>query len=637
MAVLPVILYHAGFGAFSGGYIGVDVFFVISGYLISTIIMDDLDKGRFSLAGFYERRARRIFPALFLVVFACIPVAWLWMTAGEMRDFARSLIFVSVSATNFLFWRKTGYFDQAAELNPLLHTWSLAVEEQFYILFPLFLMLGWRLGKRKTLLILAALFALSLSAAQIGSTQFPSAAFYLLPTRAWELSLGVFCAFALRRGIQVQARAANALSALGLGLIAAAIFGFDAQTPTPSLYTLAPNLGVCLIILFARPGTITQLFLSRKPLVGTGLISYSSYLWHQPIFAFYRVLGGPDDGTGSTYLGLALLSFILGYLTWDLVEKPFRGRSRFSRSFIVSSSAVLVAALLGFGIWGYASRGFVMPLGIRADPHGEVVALAFADAADVMVIGDSHAARLVPGLRKAVSGEVADLSSAGCIPFYDVDRYDSRFVKGACAKAMNAALDAFAASPNYRNLVLTSMGPVYLDGTPLPGKSDRRTVGQGVELLGRPDITDPWAVFETGLRTTLERLSRLEDRTIIVAIDVPELGLDYGCGAVAQQKRIRIAGLVLRDAVKPYQPIDPADCKIPRADYERRAGRYRNLVVDVAREFPSVKVFDPVDVLCDDAWCYGYREDEGYFYSDSDHLNPNGSTLVANHLAKLLH
>ena len=166
IAVVPVILFHAGFETFSGGFVGVDVFFVISGYLITSIILAELEQGKFSIVNFYERRARRILPALFLVMLVCIPFAWLWLLPSDMKDFSQSLVAVAVFASNILFWRESGYFDTAAELKPLLHTWSLAVEEQYYVLFPLFLMLFWRLGKRWILGTLGLVFVASLAVAQ---------------------------------------------------------------------------------------------------------------------------------------------------------------------------------------------------------------------------------------------------------------------------------------------------------------------------------------------------------------------------------------------------------------------------------------------------------------------------------------
>lgn len=178
VAVVPVILFHAGFSIFSGGFVGVDIFFVISGYLITTIIMSELEAGTFSLLRFYERRARRILPALFLVVLCCLLPAWVFLTPLHMQDFAQSLVAVTLFSSNILFWQESGYFNQAAELKPLLHTWSLAVEEQYYILFPLFLMMMWRWGRKLTLDTLVVVFILSLGAAHWSAYFVPKAAFF---------------------------------------------------------------------------------------------------------------------------------------------------------------------------------------------------------------------------------------------------------------------------------------------------------------------------------------------------------------------------------------------------------------------------------------------------------------------------
>lgn len=190
LAVLPVILFHAGFTTFSGGYVGVDIFFVISGYLITTIIVDEMDKGSFSLLNFYERRARRILPALFFVMLCTLPFAWFWMLPQDLKIFSQSLVAVPIFGSNVLFWLTGGYFDTASELKPLLHTWSLAVEEQYYVLFPVFLMLAWKLGKKWIISLLALVAIVSVIAAQWGSATHPSFTLYLLPTRAFEILIG---------------------------------------------------------------------------------------------------------------------------------------------------------------------------------------------------------------------------------------------------------------------------------------------------------------------------------------------------------------------------------------------------------------------------------------------------------------
>ena len=186
-AVIPVILFHAGFSTFSGGFVGVDMFFVISGFLITSIIMKDVEQGSFSFRGFYERRARRILPALFLMLVLCMPIAWLWMQPSEMKSFLAGVIAVCLFVSNFLFWQQSDYFGTEAELEPLIHTWSLAVEEQFYIIFPISILMLWRLGRRKLVWSIAMAAVLSLAFSQYASIYHSSANFYLLPSRAWEL------------------------------------------------------------------------------------------------------------------------------------------------------------------------------------------------------------------------------------------------------------------------------------------------------------------------------------------------------------------------------------------------------------------------------------------------------------------
>ena len=234
LAVIPVILFHAGFEYFGGGYIGVDIFFVISGYLITTILIDDLENKKFSIINFYERRARRILPALFFMMLVCIPFAWMWMMPSHFKDFAQSLTAVSVFASNILFWKESGYFSVTAEMKPLLHTWSLAVEEQYYLIFPIFLFLAWRFGKNKVFQIIVILAVISLALSEWGWGNQSMANFYLAPTRAWEIFTGSITAFIInKRGVQAN----NTLSLIGFSAIVFSIFAYDKSTPFPSLYT----------------------------------------------------------------------------------------------------------------------------------------------------------------------------------------------------------------------------------------------------------------------------------------------------------------------------------------------------------------------------------------------------------------
>ncbi|MAK59583.1 MAG: acyltransferase [Ponticaulis sp.] len=349
LAVVPVILFHAGFELFSGGYVGVDVFFVISGYLITTILITEHDEGRFSLINFYERRARRILPALLFVILCCLPFAWMWLLPDDLIDFGKSLLATALFSSNIYFWMDSDYFATASELKPLLHTWSLAVEEQFYIFFPLALMVFWRFGKRFLIGLFALAFIVSLGMSHWAAYNKPDANFFLLPTRAWELLIGSVCAFWLqKRALPAASTLSQLLGLSGICLIIYSIVFFDGSTPFPSLYALVPTVGTALIILFAGKNTLTGALLSLKPMVGIGLISYSAYLWHQPIFAFAR-LRSLLEPSHTLMLGLSVLSLVLAFFSWKFVEAPFRNRKRISRNSTLSlgASGVLASALAG--------------------------------------------------------------------------------------------------------------------------------------------------------------------------------------------------------------------------------------------------------------------------------------------------
>lgn len=360
LAVLPVILFHAGLAGFSGGFVGVDVFFVISGYLITTILVSDLVQGRFSIARFYERRARRILPAFFFVVLACLPFMWLWLLASDMKDFSRSLVAVSVFASNILFWKEINYFDNATDLKPLLHTWSLAVEEQFYVFFPLLLAALWRVRRRWLVLLVALIAVVSLAFAQWLTVREPNANFFLLPSRAWELLIGALVALRLANAGDADARRpwAAPLALVGFALICGAVFMFDEGTPVPGVQALIPTVGTALVILYGRAEVGIGRVLAHPALVGIGLISYSAYLWHQPLFALARHRS-PETPPTSIFLGLSLLSLALAYLSWRFVERPFRTPGRFSRAQIFGLSAAGTAVMIGIGAAGMATNGFL--------------------------------------------------------------------------------------------------------------------------------------------------------------------------------------------------------------------------------------------------------------------------------------
>ena len=360
VAVLPVILFHAGFPQFRGGYVGVDVFFVISGYLITSILLEERDRGTFTILGFYERRARRILPALCFVLLCCLPFAWMWMLPNAMTEFAQSLSAVAAFASNIFFWRRSGYFAPTEAWRPLQHTWSLAVEGQFYLVFPLFIALGWKHGKRWMVATLTVIAVASLAVAQWGALRRSTAAFYLLPTRGWELLAGALVAFYLLPRVgraQKSALPAESAAVAGLLLIAFAVMTFDATTPFPGVYAIVPAGGTALVILFGSSRTLAGRLLGSRWLVGVGLVSYSAYLWHQPLFVFARLrsLGQPSN---ALLVLLVCASLVLAYGTWQFVERPFRNTHWLGRRTVFSLAAAMSAAFLMLGLLGAATNGF---------------------------------------------------------------------------------------------------------------------------------------------------------------------------------------------------------------------------------------------------------------------------------------
>lgn len=363
IAVVAVILYHAGYSTFSGGFIGVDVFFVISGFLITRIIVSELEKGTFSIINFYERRARRILPMLFFIMAITIPVAWIILLPSNMKSFADSLIAVSTFSSNFLFWSESGYWDTASSLKPLLHTWSLAVEEQFYIVFPILLIITASLKKKWIIIIVLLLSFLSLIIAQWGATNLKSANFFLIPSRIWELAIGAIIAqvYVYYNSFYLKITSSKIIndtfSLIGLILILVPIFTFNKNTPFPSIYTLAPTIGSGLVILFTTSETIVGRLLILKPIVLTGLISYSAYLWHQPIFAFINYIAFPKPSP-STILIITLLILPLSYLSWKFIEAPFRNKNQFNRNRIFKLWIFGSLFYISFGLFGHYTKGF---------------------------------------------------------------------------------------------------------------------------------------------------------------------------------------------------------------------------------------------------------------------------------------
>lgn len=343
------------------------------------------------------------------------------MVPDQLRAFGASVASVSLFASNILFWREDGYFEADAELKPLLHTWSLAIEEQYYLLFPPILAFLFRLGRRRVFWLIAASALASFAACIVITWMSPTAAFYLPVTRAWELLAGSLCAFLGAK------RGNNLLSAAGLAMIIAPIFFYDSLTPFPGYYALSPVAGTCLVVLYAEKGTLVARFLSLAPLVGIGLISYSAYLWHQPLFAFAR-LHSIAEPSPVLMMALAVVSLLLAFLSWKYVENPFRDRTGFSARRIFKYSAIGIVAFVALGAAFWTLRGLperfaaqerallrtsdykqnMLAYGLRRcflDYDQDVTQLqqngcfGQTDKPRIVVFGDSEAAHLMAGVR----------------------------------------------------------------------------------------------------------------------------------------------------------------------------------------------------------------------------------------------
>jgi peptidoglycan/LPS O-acetylase OafA/YrhL len=443
VAVLAVVFYHAGFPLFSGGYVGVDVFFVISGFLITSIILEDLRHGRFSIVTFYERRVRRIFPALFAMLAATgIAASWL-LLPGELSDLGRSAVAATLFVSNIFFQQTSDYFAGAAHLKPLLHTWSLSVEEQFYVVFPIAMWAIARWGGGRWLHVIVPALVASLAMAVWGAYARPQATFYLAPTRAWELLIGSVLATG---AIHLSSRrAANEILGLaGLGMIAAAIVLYSEATVFPGATAILPCIGAALVIHAGKDErTLASRLLSQGPLVRVGLASYSLYLWHWPVMVLARIATGGVLDTGATALEL-LVSAVLAYLSWRFIERPFRGGGLpIARTSLFASAAAVMMLAIGLGAAatlsdGWRSRfpGYQPPaIAGREDldegrcflrpeqpasayPGVERCRSGTLDGRKIIVWGDSFAAHLLPGLRSAAPDtlSVLQLNASGCAP-----------------------------------------------------------------------------------------------------------------------------------------------------------------------------------------------------------------------------
>jgi peptidoglycan/LPS O-acetylase OafA/YrhL len=630
MAVLAVVLCHFGIPPFSGGFVGVDVFFVISGLLITALIHEEMARGRFSLASFYERRIRRIFPALIVVLLFTVAVSVVLLVPSDLVRYGESLKATVVFASNFQFWSEAGYFDVAAEQKPLLHTWSLAVEEQFYLIFPPLLYLAQRAGRRWPLAIIGAILALSFIESIWGVWASPSSTFYLLPARMWELMIGAVLAIGAWQA-PANPIIRNVCTAVGVALIAAAIFAYDAQTPFPGPTALLPCLGTALVIYGGASGrTIIGDVLSSRGFVFIGLISYSLYLWHWPVLVFARYYDIAPLSLGAR-VGLALLSAVPAVLSWRYVELPFRGKASFiGRKTLVRGA---VAAMVGLALIGAAPRwthGFpqrypddirrILAVGsnpdeacsyltveqIRRDGLCKIGAKG-STSPSFLLWGDSHADAVERAIdevaaRRGIAGLYA--TSSGCAPLIGVKVFVGWQSGRDFCVAVNDEIARIAADKTITQVILVARWAKNAEGTEFGEPTEAPKLLTDDET---PDaaLANDRAVFARGLRRTIALLVQ-EGKEVVIVASIPEIGPSVPEAIV--KRRLLGKTVDIRPSLAEY---------LTRQDYVFQ-------VLDALRgEFPITIVY-PHQILCASSRCE-IEIDGRPLYRDGHHLTDFGA------------
>lgn len=637
LAVLAVVIYHAFPKALPGGFAGVDVFFVISGFLISSIIMGSLGRGSFSFADFYARRVRRIFPALSLVLTACIAFGWFALFPDELKLLGKHVFGGTAFISNFFLWNEVGYFDTAAETKPLLHLWSLGIEEQFYIFWPLILAWTYRRGG-KVARVLLALAALSFLVNIAGVHRYASATFYSPASRVWELLLGALLAYmsvhqlSLFAGVRTagaqdggerllldpaSSRARSVRSVLGLALLVSAYAFLNSKQHFPGWAALLPVLGALCLIGAGPQAWVNRVLLSNRVLVWFGLISYPLYLWHWPLLAFAHIV---ESGVPAAKVrALAVVAAVaLAWLTYRLVERPFR-TSRTPRQGR-AKAAVLVAAMLALAAAGgylvkrdgMPKRSAVVNNALQQKDLILVEDVANAKACKerygfaslyeycllddakkdptVLVLGDSHAYHLVAGQTRYWRGQGENTWMLGTrIPFVGLPVGEDPY-----QKATPLMMDLALKTASVKTVVLST----------------------AYRLNGGNDET---RAYVAAFRDTLRQLEAA-GKHVIVVNDVPKLDFEPR----ACIRRGAVAGTQTR-----------ADCSLPRSVYDQDVGGpqgHAAMLAAVLKDFPNVQLFDAAAQLCDAQRCKVMIAGM-LMYRDTHHLSYRGDLWMGERFA----
>jgi len=620
IAVFLVIAYHGFPDIVRAGFIGVDIFFVISGYLISSIILAKMANNEFSFLEFYSRRIKRIFPALAATMGLCYLMGWLFLLADEYKQLGYHMTAGAAFLANLAFWQETGYFDNASETKLLLHLWSLGVEEQFYIICTLILWGNFRLKILPTYIILSVglgSFYLNVSTLRYDAV----AAFFSPQTRFWELLVGAFLA---NNGMRQSGKelTGNIQSILGVVLLVVGLVLVSKSTPFPGYIALLPTLGTALIISAGTGAWINRAILSHPVLVWFGLFSYPLYLWHWPLLSFARIIQGKLPSAEIRLLCIAG-SIALAWLTYRYIEQPFRFGAVLKHKTRILVAAMIVIGLIGLACYkadGYPYRAIAGHFqavfdykshwngwgscGLAQIPdtnEGGCRMLHPGKPISILVVGDSHAGHLAAGLRKLYNDgneNVAVILHAGCYPFQSFEYQNAKLF--VCADDLiDRALSIAENSPEIRTVILSGYAALQI----------QKNRYHEPARLSQTQISENALVFEQGFEQTLKRLQLAGKKTVFIG-EIPELVVDPKACV-----RRTVYGAVLDQQC----PLS-----IDKNEVLARNQIFRQIVARVSMKFPEVTFIDPMHSLCDSAKCFGVVGNT-LLYQTRDHLSPQGS------------
>lgn len=637
-AVIGVVLFHANVRPFAGGFVGVDVFFVISGYLITSMLVDDITNGRFSIIQFYEKRARRIFPALFAVILFSSITATVILMPSALKSYGQSVLSATLSVSNIFFWKTSGYFDATAAIKPMLHTWSLAVEEQFYILFPILLLFTFRVIKGRWMILLVpsaiASFLLNIWSVNLH----PSAAFYLTPMRAWELCIGALLALGVFPLLR-QRWLRESASLLGISMIAGSIFVLSEQTIFPGFTALFPCLGTALLIQAGhaedRESTTVGKLLSLKPVVAVGLISYSLYLWHWPLLVFARNLTNSRLTIDQTS-GVIAIAVIAAVLSYRFIEQPFRGpRGILTRKRLFTASAVVMTCAASFGFFVHYSQGLpgrfpqdvikmtafdesksplrTMCFGTEKKPKSidRQCVIGNEEQVSIFLWGDSHADSLY--------GTFAYLHDTyGVNTFYGADASCPPLLglapTSACLLANDRKMEYILRHDSIKYVVLASRWSAYLFGrtTDLGPAEDNTNLGRLISRRGEIFVKfsdEEKKAFSESLESTVRQV-QAAGKTVVLVYPIPETGYEIP---------ETLAKIMLSGGA-------PEEFTRPVSYYYHRHKFIFNLFDELGQSSRLVRIH-PHAYLCDEKECRVYAEKTA-LYRDNNHLSIYGGRYI---------